>query len=179
MSAPNKKMRRFEHQGHIRFLTFSCYHRLPLFNNDAIKSAFRDHIHAVKHDHPFRLFAWVIMPEHVHLLLQPIEVSQSIGPLMKRLKSPFARRVIDRWRELDARILNRLVDDNGTAHFWQSGGGYDRNIFSDSEYGNRLSYIHANPVRRGLVVKATDYAWSSARWYEGKTDEHPAMDSLG
>jgi putative transposase len=52
--------------------------------------------------------------------------------------------------------------------FWQSGGGYDRNITEPSTLAAAIVYIHANPVRRGLVDRASDWTWSSAGWFEGE-----------
>jgi hypothetical protein len=51
--------------------------------------------------------------------------------------------------------------------FWQPGGGYDRNFHSSGALRAGIDYFHANPVRRGLVAKAEDWEWSSARWYAG------------
>jgi putative transposase len=51
--------------------------------------------------------------------------------------------------------------------FWQPGGGYDRNITSIEALRAMIDYIHANPVRRGLVARPEDWEWSSARWYRG------------
>jgi putative transposase len=51
--------------------------------------------------------------------------------------------------------------------FWQPGGGYDRNITSSETLLAMIEYIHANPVRRGLVARMEDWEWSSARWYAG------------
>jgi len=61
-------------------------------------------------------------------------------------------------------------------HFWQDGGGYDRNIVSDRELYEKVQYIHDNPVRRGLIGRPADWPWSSARWYERR--EGLAMDSF-
>jgi putative transposase len=49
--------------------------------------------------------------------------------------------------------------------FWQPGGGYDRNVVEIAAVHQIIEYIHANPVRRGLVACAEDWEWSSARWY--------------
>jgi putative transposase len=58
---------------------------------------------------------------------------------------------------------------NGEVHyrFWQRGGGYDRNVIESATVHQMIEYIHANPVRRGLVEQATDWLWSSARFYAG------------
>ncbi len=51
--------------------------------------------------------------------------------------------------------------------FWQSGGGYDRNIDEPKTLPKMIDYIHMNPVRRGLVPRAIDWPWSSAGWFAG------------
>ena len=75
--------------------------------------------------------------------------------------------MLRRWRELDAEILRRVTDSEGKQRFWLPGGGYDRNIFTDEELEEKIKYIHHNPVRRGLVERAIEWPWSSARWYAG------------
>jgi putative transposase len=61
-------------------------------------------------------------------------------------------------------------------HFWQPGGGYDRNITSTEALRAMIDYIHANPVRRGLVARAEEWEWSSARWYAGLRPVKLEMD---
>lgn len=160
-----KRLRRYEIEGHARFLTFSTYNRLPLFGNDAIKDAFAEHLARARGRDGFRLLAWVLMPEHVHLVVWPREVL--VSRTLSGLKRGFAREVLGRWRELEAEILARVTDAQGRQRFWQRGGGYDRNIRDEDELREKIWYIHNNPVTRGLVDRPTDWAWSSARWYDG------------
>lgn len=157
------RRRRFENPGEARFVTFSCQHRLPLFSNDRIAEAFVDHLGRVRDKLGFGLVAWVVMPEHVHLLALPRSGEAEMPRILQAIKQPFAKRVLHRWRELEAPVLEQLVDDAGMARFWLRGGGYDRNITSDHEWFEKVDYIHQNPVTRGLVGAATDYPWSSAR----------------
>ncbi|MCO6046160.1 hypothetical protein NG895_19850 [Aeoliella sp. ICT_H6.2] len=49
--------------------------------------------------------------------------------------------------------------------FWQEGAGFDRNLFSPQAIEASIDYIHTNPVKRGLCDRATDWKWSSARYY--------------
>ena len=165
-----KRMKRFEGLGHARYLTFSCYQRLPLLNNDRIKQVFVDRLHAVRLERPFQLWAWVIMPEHVHLLIFPRLPEHPVDTILHSLKRPVAEKVLGRWKQINAEILNRVADRNGRLHFWQTGGGYDRNIASEDELWEKVTYIHENPVRRGLVDRAIDWPWSGARWYAGRGD---------
>src|SRR4029077_21068189 len=60
--------------------------------------------------------------------------------------------------------------------FWQPGGGYDRNITSSEALRAVIEYIHAKPVRRGLVARAEDWEWSSARCYAGLRPVKLEMD---
>jgi len=64
-------MRRRELPRGIRFITFSCQRRLPLLRHPAIADVFTDSLARTTAAHPFDLFAWVVMPEHVHLLVRP------------------------------------------------------------------------------------------------------------
>lgn len=178
MPGPRRTLRRIEDPGHGRYLTFSCFHRLALFSNDAIKDAFVDHLTEVKQQLGFELYAWAVMPEHVHLLLRTASYGLTVETILAELKSPFAKRVIGRWRKLEAPILSKLSAESGRKRFWQPGGGYDRNIHSDGEVFEKIEYIHDNPVRRGLVLRQTDYRWSSARWYNGDTTWGPTIDPI-
>jgi putative transposase len=167
-----RKLHRIEAIGDVRFLTFSCFHRLPLFDNDAIKDAFVEVLDSARARTCFRLIAWVVMPEHVHLMIVPDLPDHPIAEVLRHLKGGFANRVFRRWRVLDAPILARVTDPQGKQRFWQKGGGYDRNIRSTEEFEEKLSYIHANPVQRGLVACETDWRWSSAAWYAGDRGPH-------
>jgi len=161
-----RTLKRYEEPGQGRYLTCSCYSRLPLFGNDRIKDAFAEHLTRVRSRWDFRLHAWVIMPEHIHLLVTPGLPAVRVTDLLRATKRPFAVLVLARWRALDAAILDRVRDARGAAHFWQDGGGYDRNIVSERELYEKVQYIHNNPARRGLIGRPADWPWSSARWYE-------------
>ena len=101
-------------------------------------------------------------------MLLPWLPEYPVAAVLKALKGGMANRALRRWRELDAPILRRITARNGKCHFWQVGGGYDRNIYSDKEFVEKLDYVHDNPVTRGLVKYPTEWRWSSARWYDGQ-----------
>ncbi len=157
-----KQLKRFEHPNHARFVTFSTYQRLPLLSNDRIKQCFVDHLQGAKQRFGFHLYAWVVMPEHVHLLMWPRVEEAPLSVVLRDLKREFAREVLGRWRELNAPVLPRLIAPDGSTRFWQRGGGYDRNVYSEEEFFEKANYIHNNPVTRGLVTRADEWRWSSA-----------------
>ncbi len=69
-------------------------------------------------------------------------------------------------------FLKRIKQQRGQKteyHFWQRGGGYDRNITEGETLMKMMDDIHLNPVRSGHVEQARDWKWSSAGWYEGET----------
>ncbi len=169
---------RVEHTNHLRFLTFSCFQRLALFKNDAIKDAFVDHLGAAREKHRFHLIAWVVMPEHVHLLLWPRLPEAPVSAILRTLKQRFAQQVIARWRTLRAPIFPRIIDSGGVPRFWLRGGGHDRNVWSDEEIAEKIAYIHRNPVTRGLVRSPEEWKWSSARWYAGMREGELPIDPI-
>lgn len=178
MPEHRKRMRRREHPNHPRFPTFSCYRRLPLFKNDRIKDRFAAYIADARESFGFNLYAWVIMPEHVHLLLWPRLPEFPLSVVLRDTKRDFASEVIGRWRRLNAKILTRLTAPDGTTRFWQRGGGHDDNVESSDEFANIVDYIHRNPVKRGLVSHPEEWAWSSAAWYAGDRSGIVQIDPL-
>jgi putative transposase len=167
MPEHRKLLQRFEVENQTRFLTFSCYQRLRLFENDRVKDFFARRLQAAHESQQFRLFAWVVMPEHVHLLVVPKLPEFPVPKMLSAIKRPFAEAVLKRWRELKAPVLAKLTDEIGRFHFWQPGGGHDLNVYTHEKHVQKVRYIHENPVTRGLVCTAQDWAWSSARWYAG------------
>ncbi|GJM19762.1 MAG: hypothetical protein DHS20C14_19750 [Phycisphaeraceae bacterium] len=127
---------------------------------------FAECLEAARCECGFKVLAWVAMPEHVHLLIVPDLPNHPVPQLLRRIKEPTARRMLSLWRERDDPVLAELIDIRGRSHFWQRGGGYDRNIFAGPELVEKARYIEENPVRRGLVDVPTAWAWSSARCRE-------------
>jgi len=164
------RRKRHEVLNQPRFLTFSCYRRLALFNNDKIKHRFIEYLADAQQDLTLQLIAWVLMPEHIHLLLTPDLPDHPVPEILERVKRDFSREVIGHWRKHQAPILSRITRPNGTSHFWQRGGGYDRNIRDEQDLREKCDYIHNNPSKRGLVEAPLDWRWSSARYFSGKSD---------
>src|SRR5262249_25630245 len=127
----------------------------------------------------FQLWAYVIMPEHLHLLVYPGDVPARMSDFLRAVKEPVARKAIAYLESHAPAWLERLTVQEGPRvrrRFWQPGGGYDRNITSIATLRAIIDYIHANPVRRGLVTRAEDWEWSSARWYAAWHPVRLAMD---
>lgn len=171
-----KTRKRFEIANQPRFLTFSCYKRLPLFGNDAIKDEFAKRLELIHARLGIRLCAWAVMPEHVHLIIVPNLAEASTPQILSAIKRPFAELVLRRWKQLEAPILKSICIATNRYRFWQAGGGYDRNIRDEDEMLQKIEYVNANPVNCGLVDKPVDWQWSSARWYAGIRDGAVEVD---
>ena len=160
--------------GLARFITFSCVQRLPLLGSSAIRDFVRNKLARCHQQHEFRLLAWILMPEHVHLLIVP----GADGPtkLLISLKTTISMGVLARWKETEAPILAKLKRPDGSHRFWLTGGGFDRNIRTRKELIETIVYINQNPVKRGLVLRPIDWEWFSAAAYHGRDTRPPQLD---
>lgn len=175
-----KTCKRCNEPGDAHALTFCCFRRQALLNTDRTRTWFLEALNAARAKHAFDLWAYVIMPEHVHLLICPREPIYSISEILGDIKQPVTRRAIIYLRTQVPAFLGRLRDEQPSgkiAHrFWQRGGGFDRNLFKPEAIHAEIEYLHANPVRRGLVERPEDWPWSSARHFAGRVDVPLAVD---
>jgi len=162
--------------GDAHELTFSCYRNLELLGNQRTCNWLLEGLDAARVALDFEVWAYVLMPDHVHVIVWPRRPNSNIADIRHAIKSPVARQAIGYLRENHSDWLPRLARKRGGRQehlFWQSGGGYDRNIRCAKTLMAMIDYIHLNPVRKGLVVKARDWRWSSAGSFEGQ--ESPAF----
>jgi putative transposase len=140
-------LRRFQQAGCLHFITFSCHHRDPLLAEAHACKVFEQTLERVRQWYGFFVSGYVIMPEHVHLLISEPER----GPLSVALQM------------LKQNSARQLRGPEG-APFWLP-RYYDFNVWSDAKRVEKLRYIHRNPVKRGLVARPEDWPWSSFRHY--------------
>ncbi len=164
-----KTIRHFEEPGHLHELTFSCYRRMPLLTNNDWRRRLARSIDAANAESMIQLVAFVFMPEHVHLLVYPQRSQVSIARYLARVKQPFSKAIKDLLAANRSRLLHRLTVQERPGkmcfRFWQEGPGFDRNLYSAKAITSSIHYIHTNPEKRGLCLRAVDWKWSSARYY--------------
>ena len=155
--------------GDAHALTFTCFRRYQFLLADRTRIWLKEAIDEAREALEFALWAYVIMPEHAHLVVYPKRPVYDIADIRGAIKEPVGRKAMN-FLEANAREwiprLTRRRGEKTERLFWQSGGGYDRNIKTAKVLQATIEYIHLNPVRRGLVEKAVDWKWSSAAWYE-------------
>jgi len=164
----SKRCRRWNTAGHAHALTFSCYRQQRLLLEERFCRFLVDAIDAARSAHAFDLWAYVFMPEHVHLVLYPTRDDYSIARILQSIKQPVSRKALAFLRQYSPNDLEHLATGQRRQayQFWQKGGGYDRNITKAQTLIETVRYIHNNPVRRGLVPTAEQWRYSSAAQWD-------------
>jgi putative transposase len=163
---------------HAHFLTFSCYRRQPLLLDTLPAQWTLECIDLARRETGFALWAYVIMPEHVHLIIAPGD-DYDISKILWRIKRTLTYRIVQYAKASQPELLERLACRQGnkiTHRFWQRGGGYDRNLWSPEHIHKMIRYVHENPVRRGLVNQPQDWPWTSCRTWMGDVPEPLPLD---
>lgn len=147
-----KNLKRRYRKGDFHFVTFSCCRRNPWLNSAGARNVFVRALGEVRERYGFSLVGYVVMPEHVHLLVgEPKEGTPST--VVHSLKL----RVSKRLRGADGK--------NELRQFWEK-RFYDFNVYSAAKRREKLDYMHQNAVKRGLVNDPKDWVWSSYSSYE-------------
>jgi REP element-mobilizing transposase RayT len=154
------------------FITAVGKDRLTIFQKNRIKELTCAAIDEARTSAGFLLFAYVLMPDHIHMLTDaPLKPSV----VLQYIKGIVARRVIDHLKKGDYESSLRKLRHadwkrNHRFSLWQ----HDSDVFSvtsESKFIEKVNYIHMNPVRAGLAERAEAYRWSSARWWKGAPAE--------
>ncbi len=143
-----KNLVRYQETGDLHYVTFSCFERQAFLRTCGARELFERSLETMRLRYDFFVVAYVVMPEHVHLL-----VSEPRGCLLSKA--------------IQAIKLSVSVQ-SGQRPFWQK-RYYDFNVWSQEKIIEKRRYIHRNPVRRGLVISPDEWAWSSFRhWRTGE-----------
>jgi putative transposase len=159
-------LRRYYSRGDLHFLTFSCYRRRPYLGTIRARNCFVRVLKETRQRFGFQLLGYVVMPEHVHLLVSEPKKGDP-SKVLQVLKQKVSRRL--RGGQKRKRAANQLAlrfcEDFGDAeHFWQR-RFYDFNVWSERKLKEKLECMHANPVVRKLVDHPKEWPWSSWSHY--------------
>lgn len=161
----------FNTPGEAHGLTFSCYRRAQVFATPEHCVAFLASLDRARASLKFEVWAYVVMPEHVHLLVWPKEPDYNVSDILKAVKQPCSAKVLTDMRAVGDPLLRRLLNEaSGKHRLWQAGGGHDRNLYSRGLLSKTIDYIHDNPVVAGLCKQPWEHRWSSAGYYHGSDD---------
>ena len=185
------KLLRFIDADYIHFITTKTQNRVSLFNNKKNCLILLKIINILRNQLKFKLLGYVIMPDHLHLLIKPsAENSYNVSYIMMMIKGCSAREIniaeakpsASRTEEIkhlhkDPTRLGEglaLPDKDPTRlgeglaspreKTWQK-SFYDFPIYSDKKFKEKLNYIHNNPLKTCLVDNLDNYLWSSYQNY--------------
>lgn len=147
------RLKRFQQDGGLHFLTFSCHGRFPYLVRTRACELFERSLEATRRRYVLFVFGYVIMPEHIHLLVSEPKRS-TLARVIQALKTSVAKQSQQR-------------------PFWLP-RYYDFNVHSEEKRVEKLRYIDRNPVIRGLVSCPHDWRWSSYRHHS--TGEHGVVE---
>ncbi len=135
-------------------------------------------IETARQELDFDVWADAFMPDHAHVSIDPRQDKYDIADIRSAIKAPVARKAIayleEHAPEWPAQLSDgylrpsRITRQRGRKTerlFWQSGCGYDPNIITRQTLLSMIDYLHNNPLRNELVLRARDWKWSSAAWY--------------
>lgn len=158
-----KNLKRYYGKGDLHFITFSCYRRLALLGTARARNVFVKALGEVRAKYGFSLAGYVVMPEHVHLLIGESNKGTP-STVIHSLKLRVSKRMRRgrRKRNLAQRMLP--FPETALPQFWQK-RFHDFNVYSPRKRREKLEYMHRNPVTRGLVKDPKDWVWSSYSSY--------------
>ncbi|RKX29035.1 MAG: hypothetical protein DRP47_02740 [Candidatus Zixiibacteriota bacterium] len=155
------RLRHYDDLGTARFITFSCYRRRKYMTDVTTVMILLYQLKTLRSNHAVKILGYVVMPDHVHLVLLPPDGSK-LGVLIGQLKGRSAHEIIRTRKD----IIQR---SSGQPAIWQR-RCYDHNCRTPDVVIEKIRYCHNNPVSRGLVGEPGDWPWSSYGWYNGDSD---------
>ena len=140
-------LRRYQQTQNFHFITFSCHRRQPLLETGTAKDIAERLLEKTRRKQGLHIAAYVLMPEHVHLLTDE-PATDTLAIFLQIFKQ----------------LTSRELKPSGEKQLWQR-RYYDFNVHSEEKRMEKVRYIHRNPVTRGLVTHPDEYRWSSFKHY--------------
>ena len=170
-------LRRYYGRGDLHFVTFSCYRRRAYLGRARARDRFVKVLDSVRGRYKFLLVGYVVMPEHVHLLISEAKTanpSKILQVLKQKVSAALRRGRGTSPNQLALQFPENQVDEK---HFWQR-RFYDFNVWSEKKLWEKLNYMHRNPVQRKLVRHPKEWPWSSWSHYEKREKGLLRIDSV-
>jgi putative transposase len=172
-------LQHFDSLSTARFITFTTYRRIRLLELEPAMGLVAKHISFLREKEHIKVHGYVIMPEHVHLVVTPpneLELGLEIG----KMKARSAHEILSIWRAHGLPIPKRLNlnhEYTGESAFWQR-RCYDHNCRTPQVVREKINYCHMNPVKQKLASSPEEWIYSSYNWYIGKTDVPVQIDPI-
>jgi REP element-mobilizing transposase RayT len=152
------------------FVTTTIVKFIPVFNNPLFCDILISNIKHYREKYKFSILGYIIMPTHFHWIIEVDDKFGNISGIMRDIKKFTAWQIFDELENADEVKLLELFKDAASGikdqerKLWMK--RFDDEVIRDQKmFWTKLNYIHKNPVKSGLVLKAEDYKYSSARNY--------------
>ncbi len=168
---------KIRNQNEIHFITFAVVMWIDVFSRQHYRDIVVDSLRYCQKNKGLLLYAWVIMSNHVHFIIsaqQGTKLSNILRDFKKHTSVQILRAVQNNPRESRRVWMMEKFKDAGTHNsrnenlqFWRQ-DNHPVELSTNVMMGQRLNYLHLNPVKAGIVERPEDYLYSSARNYIGK-----------
>jgi REP element-mobilizing transposase RayT len=163
------------------FLTSVPKDRLPVFRTDEIKQIAAKALDEARHSGKFALYAYVIMPDHMHVITDSARSSEDT---LRFINGIIGHGVIAHLKERGYESsLQKLRQETKRRRYQYSLWDHHPNVrllLTENMLMERVQYVHQNPVKTGLVQRAEDYLYSSVRCWNGKPlEDEPLLMDIG
>jgi len=158
---PHGPQHLFEQNG-TYIVTGATYNKELFFKEPEDLNLLHDLLLRLAAQFNWHLQAWAVFPNHYHFVAQSSAQSKALKTFISQLHGTSARFLNERYKTPGRKIWHQ---------YW------DTQITFEKSYFARLNYVIQNPVRHGLVAKATQYNWCSASWFE-KTAERSFFNTV-
>ncbi len=162
---------RIREAAYPHFITSAIVQWLPIFRSEPRTEVILDSLRFLRDEGSIRLHAYVVMENHIHLIVSSPDLSRNV----RRFLSFTARQLVDHLTDSEETAHLRALElsslDSRKSHryrVWRP-GFHPQALLSDSMMDQKISYIHENPVRKGLVQRAEDWPYSSLAFLRGAT----------
>ncbi|OGY45573.1 MAG: hypothetical protein A3A24_00740 [Candidatus Buchananbacteria bacterium RIFCSPLOWO2_01_FULL_46_12] len=182
--------RRFHLENQIYFVTSKTFNNKKVFSEKKNCLLFLKVLEGYRGKYKFQLFGYVVMPDHVHLLIQPSE-RMTISEIIHRIKGGFAYRYLTVRNHKgsatrDDNVNKRVADPSWVGAkrqrirehpIWQK-SFYDHLIRNDKDFQEKLDYIHKNSLKHNVVSNLDEYLWSSYQNYYLENNSLIKIDTI-
>jgi putative transposase len=154
------RRRIFDNENHAFFVTFSCYRRRRILDNDRAKGVVVHFLTAQIKNQEGMCIGFVIMPDHVHALVKFHETGR-LSTFMNQWKRRSSMQLKDLFKTVIKPYGEKMDLEKP---MWQA-KYYCFNVFTQKKIRQKLTYMHNNPVKAGLAERPENWRFGSARWY--------------
>jgi len=158
--------------GALHYVTGNVHQRSQIFTRPECCHAFIDECEKLRSDWPFKLIAYVLMPDHIHLIVNPRD--GRIREMTGKLKSQSSRGIIQAVPDVSF-VVGEDEDGQPIHQVWQQ-SFKAMPLWSTWMIWQKINYIHSNPVKARLVKSVGDYPWSSYNSFYFKATDPMEVD---